>query len=265
MTKIIAFAGRRQSGKGTSSNIIHGLKMIEREMIQDFSIEKGGLLIKTSDSKGTVAWGEFDVTRQDHEFTQWAEHNLWPFIKVYSFAEELKNIAVRLFDIPYECVWGSNEQKNTVIPHLLWENMPSVITDSEWWNQNSPDGDLSEHQPLKFHEPGPMTAREFLQFFGTEIGRKIYHDVWVNATIKKIKREGPEIAIIADARFPNEMDAILKAGGMVYRLTRVVFPEDTHYSETAVDDYTNYTGYIDNSRGNVSDLIECIKTLYREI
>ena len=58
---------------------------------------------------------------------------------------------------------------------------------------------------------GPMTAREFMQFFGTDIMRNIYEPIWIKSTIKKIQREQSELAIIADVRFPNEADVIKDA------------------------------------------------------
>ena len=45
---------------------------------------------------------------------------------------------------------------------------------------------------------GPMTAREFMQFFGTDVCRKMFEPVWAKACINKIKREQSELAIIAD-------------------------------------------------------------------
>ena len=82
-----------------------------------------------------------------------------------------------------------------------------------------------------------MAAREFMQFFGTDVCRKIYEPIWVNSCIKQdTTRSNQELAIIADVRFPNEAEAIEKAGGRLVRLTRKVF-EDSHSSEVALDDY----------------------------
>ena len=68
-----------------------------------------------------------------------------------------------------------------------------------------------------------MTAREVMQYVGTDVFRKIQHDVWAGATIKKIDLEKPDLAVIADCRFPNEVDAIQKAGGLVIKLNRNPF------------------------------------------
>ena len=47
-------------------------------------------------------------------------------------------------------------------------------------------------------------------------------------------REQPSLAIIADCRFPNEVDAIKNVGGIVIKLTRNPYNSD-HASEIALD------------------------------
>ena len=272
MTKIIGFAGKKQSGKGTSANILHGVVLAQKGMISDWNIGGDGkLYIETKNANGETGWGEFDVTRKDPEFVQWAEYNMWPYVKIYSFADALKWVAVDLFDIPKELAFGNDEQKNTVMPHLLWENMPGVITKEYQKYFYGKYGDnLLEEDLLGFeiitHDPGPMTVREFLQYFGTNICRKIYAPVWTKYAIKKIQQEGTELAIVADVRFPNEVEAIAGAGGSVYKLTRTV-SNDNHASETALDDYGNFTKIIDNNSSGytIENLVQDIKQLYQGI
>jgi len=256
---IIGLSGKKQSGKNTTANILHGLVLKERGLVKDFNIcDEGKLRILTDNEKGKEGWGEFDITRKDSAFVEYAEHNMWPYVKLYSFADSLKEIAVELFDIPLECVYGTDGQKNTLMPHLLWENMPGVVTYSTYENQPAVDvGDLI------FHNPGPMTAREFLQFFGTEVMREIWEPVWVNKCIKDIKREGSLLAIVADVRFPNEAEAIEMAGGETWRLAREVF-EDNHSSENALNDYL-HTKNIANQNGSVPDLVSTVHSLFRPL
>jgi hypothetical protein len=44
-----------------------------------------------------------------------------------------------------------------------------------------------------------------MQFVGTDFFRKMKTNVWVDATINKIKKEKPKIALITDFIFPNEV------------------------------------------------------------
>ena len=239
LMKIVGISGRKQAGKNTVANILHGIALKENDLVQDYNIGGDGqLMILTENSRGEQGWGEFDISRKDPDFTEYAERNMWPFVKLYSFADHLKWICVKLFDIPSECVWGTDEQKNQVQKHLLWENISKDKT-------------------------GAMTAREFMQFFGTDICRKIYEPIWVNSCIKKIQQEQSGLAIIADVRFPNEAKAIEEAGGTLVRLTRKVF-EDSHSSEVALDDYP-FTDYIENSNESIDSLTVKVKKFYNHL
>jgi hypothetical protein len=241
--KIIGISGRKQSGKNTAANILHGIVLKKQNTLKEFGIDAGGrLIILTDDSEGNEGWGEFDITRRDEAFVDYAEYSMWPFVKLYSFADNLKSICHELFDIPLESLWGTDEQKNQKQKHLLWDGMPDEI---------------------RGKRRGAMTAREFMQILGTDIMRNIYGSVWVNSAIKKIIREQSELAIIADVRFPNEAKAIENAGGVVVRLTRAI-KEDNHPSETALDNY-NFKHYIDNEKGSIDSLIGKVKSFYKKL
>jgi hypothetical protein len=302
MTKILGVSGKKGAGKNTVANILHGIVLKEKGMVKDFNIDQNGkLFVLTTNSDGEEGWGEFDISRKDEQFIQFAEYNMWPEVKLYSFADSLKWMCTDLFNIPYECVYGTNEQKNQIQEHLLWENMPGVITpENAWkifytfnsWNyhnltqeeikildekikiQFSPQ-DFNPHNPtwcvfpdkgIFVHNSGPMTAREFMQFLATEVMRKIYSDIWVNHTAKKILREGSELAIIADVRFPNEVEKILSLNGKVVKLKRQI-SEDKHESEIALDNFdeTRFFRTIDNSNGSLEDLIVDSKKLYKDL
>jgi hypothetical protein len=238
--KIIGISGRKQSGKNTVANYINGHVLASREMIKSFYIDSNGkLIVETTDSNGQVGFGEFDVTRKDKTFVEYAHKELWPYIKVYHFADPLKEMAINIFGIEPQLVYGTDEDKNKQT-HMLWENMP---------NANGRSGNI--------------TSREFLQHFGTNIIRKLYNNAWVNATINKIVYEDSEIAIIPDVRFPNEVEAIQKNGGVVIRLTRDLHHSD-HESEVALDkenyDWKNFDHIIDNTSINIEELCDYLKS-----
>ena len=105
---ILGISGKKHSGKNTVANIIHGITLKQMDMVQDWSIDGNGHLnVLIQDG-----WGVFDVTRRDKEFVAWAENNLYPYIKMYSFADALKWLAVELFDIPEECCFGTEESNS---------------------------------------------------------------------------------------------------------------------------------------------------------
>lgn len=235
---IIGFLGRKQSGKNTCSNILHGIELLKMGMIQEYKILNGKLWVLTSNAEGKIDWGEFDVTRKDGDFTQWADLHMWPYIKNYSFADSLKDIAINLFNIPHKCVYGTDKDKETVIEHLLWENMPGVIdTDNYLSLTNNHHGGMGKYLATKLypHNNGPMTAREFMQFFGSEIMRKMWQPIWINKTLNQILKEKSRISIISDVRFPNEVEAIKNIGGIIIKLHRKQKTKNLHQSEMGVD------------------------------
>lgn len=242
MIKVLAFAGRKQSGKTTSSNFLHGYQLRAFNVINNFLItDVGKLVVNTEiseDGKESSAWVEIDVNRRDPDFAEWAAFNMWPYIKNYSFAEPLKVIATELFNIPKENVYGSDDKKNEAQKHLLWKNMPGSK-----------------------RKTGEMTSREFLQYFGTNICRSIYQNVWTDALIKSIQQESPLLAMVDDCRFENEINCIHSMGGKVIRLTRNLY-NDTHPSEEALDSYEGFDKIIDNQNMSIHETnIEIIKTL----
>lgn len=246
--RILGISGKKQSGKNTTANYINGVVLHNIGSILDFNILEGGELnVLTNFQDGTQDWGILDIYRKDEEFLQVANETIFPYVKNYSFADSLKYTAISLFQLSPESVFGTDEQKMSLI-NLLWENMPGIST-KPGHKKKCPEG-------LTYHEAGQMTAREFLQFLGTEIGRRMYPQIWINATINNIIAEQSELAIITDVRFPDEVDAIHEAGGYVIRLTRDLL-EDTHVSETALDpenfDWNKFDLVVDNQNLSIEE------------
>lgn len=176
MTKIIAFAGRKQSGKTTCSEFVKNI------------------LTHTDPNKVCT---------------------------IYNFADPLKqDICINILGLTYDQCYGTDEQKNS-LTDIKWKDIPGYNIS---WTQNT-DYDSS----------GYMTARQIMQVVGTDIFRQMKNNVWAGATINKIRREKPRVAIIADCRFPNEVDTVHEAGGIVVKLTRNPYYSN-HMSETALDD-----------------------------
>jgi hypothetical protein len=179
MTKIIAFAGRKQSGKTTCSEFVANIVI--------------------GNSIGNV--------------------------KIYNFADPLKqDICINILGLTYDQCYGSDESKNELV-NCFWENKQ-------------------------------LTAREVMQMVGTDMFRAMQTNVWSSATVRKIQQEKPTVAIIADCRFPNEVDAIRKVGGLVIKLTRNPYNSD-HLSEMALDDnrydQNNFDLVIDNRYLNIGE------------
>lgn len=130
----------------------------------------------------------------------------------------------------------------------------------------------------------PMTVRELLQKLGTEAMRDGLHtNVWVNALFADYRSEhkkDKQISlvdvsfdkstlpnwIITDMRFPNELEAIVKRGGITIRVVRPGFMidgkaivKDLHPSETSLDN-AKFDYEIIND-GTIEDLIEKVREI----
>ena len=178
MTKIIAFSGRKQSGKSTGADFI----------------------TSTID-----------------------QHLLDMSYAIYSFADPLKkDICMGVLGLTEQQCYGSDDDKNT-------------MTDL-WWDGVN------------------LTAREAMEIIGTKLFRALKTNVWVDATINKIKSQNLDLAIIADCRFPNEVEAIKNNGGLNIRLDLDPFNSQST-SEKSLDreeyDWSNFDLVIENSKMNI--------------
>ena len=65
-----------------------------------------------------------------------------------------------------------------------------------------------------------LTPRWVLQYWGTEVCRKAFHDdIWI-ASLENKLRLATDNVVISDCRFPNEIKSIKEAGGIVIRVKR---------------------------------------------
>ena len=104
------------------------------------------------------------------------------------------------------------------------------------------------------------TSRQFQQFLGTEMGRKlISEDIWTHAFSKRAAQF--DFVACSDVRFPNELDLIRSMGGKVYRVER-----DTETNEYSLHESEKHIptldvdGVIDNN-GTLEQLREAILKL----
>ena len=70
-----------------------------------------------------------------------------------------------------------------------------------------------------------LTPRWVLQYWGTEVCRKSFHnDIWI-ASLENRLRSIKDNVVISDCRFPNEIQAARSQGGCIIRITRGPDPE----------------------------------------
>jgi len=111
-----------------------------------------------------------------------------------SFANSLKDAVAAVFNWERELLEGRTKQSRE------WREQPDP-----WWSTR-----LGQ----------PITPRWVLQYWGTEVCRKAFHDdIWIASLENKIRNSRDDI-VISDCRFPNEIKAIKDAGGIVIRVVR---------------------------------------------
>jgi hypothetical protein len=267
MIQIIAFSGKKQSGKSTIVNFLHGYEMKRHGFIKDFKISSDGQLIvnalyKNENDQEFESLGIFDLNQDTPSFVNYATSTFWPFIKGYNFADPLKRFCMAFFGLTKEQCYGTEKQKNSLTPYL-WENMPGVITNpiklSSQGGRSSIGRKYEELvKSLTCHAAGPMTAREFMQFVGTDMCRKIKDTIWVDLCINQIKKESPEVALIGDCRFENEIDVVHDNDGKVIYLTRNFESGDSHLSENADRFIDKYDLVLDNSKLNIDEQCQAV-------
>lgn len=192
--------------------------------------------------------------------------------EIKKFAGKLKQIASILTNIPVE--------------HLEYPEVKNNFLPPEW----NYIGDFPPYNPANtVHQASvhQMTVREFLQKLGTDAIRNGLHtQTWVNALFVDYLEEEffiPDVYsmmprmrapnwIITDMRFPNEMDAIMKRGGITIRVDRFKSSEDhagpggthLHSSEIALDNHNKFHYRIANS-GTLEDLVEAVKVIMTDM
>jgi len=222
---IIGINGYAGSGKDTVGTIIQYLQA-------DTNVPLKGVLKKTP-----------------HHIWWLEERSGW---EIKKWAGKLKEVASLLTGIPVEN-FEDQEFKTTLLG-------------PEWGTVTSnPLNAIPVFSDIQFNHL--ISVREFLQRLGTDAIRDGLHtNAWVNAlmagytktvsdcgTSKKgttVKCSKYPNWIITDTRFPNEAEAIKKAGGIVIRVDRPgVKPINDHPSETGLDDWK-----FDYKIANVSDI-----------
>jgi hypothetical protein len=78
-----------------------------------------------------------------------------------------------------------------------------------------------------------ITPRWVLQYWGTEVCRRGFHDdIWIASLENKLRNSGDDV-VISDCRFPNEIKSIKQSGGQVIWVKRGALPEWYSMAERA--------------------------------
>jgi len=175
-----------------------------------------------------------------------------------SFANSLKDAVAQVFS------WDRTMLEGRTAQAREWREQVDP-----WWSE-------------RLNMPN-LTPRWVLQYWGTEVCRKAFHDdIWIAALENKLRNSKDDI-VISDCRFPNEIKSIKEAGGKIVCVERGVRPhwydiaiqankgsanaqdwlkaEGIHASETSwvgtkFDSVLDNNGTIDDLYGRVKGLVQ---------
>lgn len=224
--KVLLLHGKKQSGKTSAANFICGEVLKKNGVITNYTLtEKGDLVVPANTESGE---GILDLQSTNIQNIIYYTKTIWPHVKVYNFADELKRIAISLFGLSWEQCYGEDEQKNT-FTNVKWKDFAGVLSSRAIYRLKN-EGKYNRR----------MTGREFLQFFGTEVCRKIYPGCHAKNVINRIREEKPDLAIIADLRFyKDELDIVSAEKGFkvkAVKFTKKVEENEEHSSEASIKD-----------------------------
>ena len=210
MSNIVAFAGAKQSGKTTSVNFLHGHEMKSHGFIKKFFVDEGGRLVVNAkylddNDKEFESMGVFDIFQDSQTFADYAASTFWPFVRAYNFADPLKRMCVGLFGLTHEQCYGTDEEKNS-LTDILWDNV-------------SHDGQRGSDRN------GYMTAREFMQFFGTNICRKIKTIYGFLSALTRSKIKTPTWHSLATADSKMKLTLFMKLAVGLFTLLEIQKPQ----------------------------------------
>jgi hypothetical protein len=222
--------------------------------------------------KNTAAFGIKNYFDNDDEFFE------------CSFADDLKEFCINVLGLRHEQCYGSEEEKNSPTKYL-WDDVPEylrwIFSDNEEPRRMVREGCSIDQIISRFYilggwlegekaKTGPITGREIMQLFGTNLIRNTFGNVWAEATVRRIKRNGKLLSVVPDNRFKNEIEVILKEPhGYIIRLTRSPFgTKDVHPSESELDGYDwnrDKCIVLDNSKMSIEEQNIAIQPIIEKI
>lgn len=231
---IIGVSGKIGSGKDTVGKIIQYLTVSDYENVKAILKERN----------------DREITVEEH-FNSFLERDYKVQWQIKKFAGKLKQIVSILTGIPV-----GDLEKQEVKDRVLGE---------EWWywgiiNQTHCIYRMTNEKEARYKanalamkvELIKPTVRQLLQEIGTDAMRNVIHEnVWVNALFADYKEKfsGNIVRkdsieddsnwnypnwIIADVRFPNELQAVKDRGGITIRVNRPIIHSKGIYSNEGV-------------------------------
>lgn len=175
-------------------------------------------------------------------------------VREWAFADPIKDFCGAVFIWGHQTLYGPTELRNqidrrypasTYERNMCWEAAVNRYTlkrvefamDLANWSGRGVPVCLQALDEWWFDlwvSADVLTPRRALQTLGTEMGRKLNPDIWVNALHSRVKTCGGDdwVIVVPDARFNNEFQFFATFGYELWHLERPDAPEvPAHASE----------------------------------
>lgn len=204
--KILGIAGTKESGKSSLAKYLFGYKMKELNLTDEFAVDENGELLVTFEKRGENnqldRWlGILDIKSNSQNVKNYLDNCIHPFMKVYSWADSLKDFLMDYYGVPHEILYRNKNAdspiKMSAFARLVPKSVKSVMYNTQTY----------------------ATGRECLHYMA-DILRSIDDDVFNRATVNRIDYENTEFAILDDCRRLSELQLIKARGGKLIYLQK---------------------------------------------
>lgn len=204
-------------------------------------------------------------------------------------ADPMKEAARKFYDFSLTQLWGPSEARNA--PD---ERYKREFTEHNAVGASDPNAKCvrcgvprNDPKPCGWTWPGPcvtfLSAREALQQLGSEYGRRLYADTWIDLGLRRAEMlltkqriEKPkdahvfmsswtigktDLVVVSDLRCSNDVRKVKEVGGYVWRIDRTVdttnplYAHDTEREQVkAKTDLETYVDYVIANEGTIDEL-----------
>lgn len=192
---LVVIFGKKQSGKSTLATAIYGYYLTNKGVIPNANFTEDGTMSVEYD-KNTKEGIVFDIDTDDNEIKHWYSGVVWPHICHVSFADALKETAINLFGLDRKKIYGSNEDKDSPT-HIKWVSIKKFLSEES-------------QKRFTYKSSDRISYRHFLEIFGSDICRALDDECHVRSAWDELNRINPEVGIVPDGRFPNELEFVKK-------------------------------------------------------
>lgn len=158
-----------------------------------------------------------------------------PEVHICAFAEELKRQVAQAFDVPVSLFYD-DDVKEVQTTRLSFENCkdPRFVEICKTF--------LPALRGTSEVDGLSMSPREAAQLWGTEYKRNEKDGYWISFVDEKVKAKPNDFYVVADGRFPDELQWGIDSGFLTVAVVPVGWPEKIdhtkgHASETSLSSF----------------------------